>query len=389
MALELEDKIDLLAEGASFDLCNSRPGGEPVQKQTGGRDWRRWIYPAVLPGGRTTRLFKVLLTNACENNCLYCASRRDSNCARTSFRPEELANLFLQLQQRGRASGLFLSSGLAGGGNRTMERMLAAAEIVRRRGFRGYIHLKILPGAERAAIERAIQLADRVSVNLEAPGPDRLQRLSAEKRYDNLEQALRAAAGLREVQGGAPAGITTQFVVGAAGESDAELLGCSSRLYGDMSLARAYYSGFRPLAGTPLAEQAPTPASREVRLYQADFLLRAYGYEARELVVDAAGNLPLQKDPKQAWADAHPESFPIEVNKADRAFLLRVPGVGPQGTQRILAARRECTLRSLDQLRALGIATGRAAPYVLLDGRRPERPYPRQLALWESLPAEV
>jgi len=386
MALELEEKVSLLAEGAHFDVCSphhtdaSAPVAGPAQ------NWQRWIYPAVVSGGRAVRLFKVLLTNVCDNSCLYCACRQGQDCRRSAFSPEELVRAFLDLHARGQADGLFLSSALARSGARTMARTLAAVELLRgRHDYRGYIHLKLLPGAERAAVERAMQLADRVSINLEAPGPARLAALSREKDFAALEERLRWAADLRRERGaGAPAGITTQFVVGAAGESDAELLATAGRLYRQYNLARVYYSAFRPLAGTPLAEAPATPAARELRLYQADFLLHRYGFRPEELVLDAAGNLPLRQDPKMAWAKAHPEAFPLEINSADPAQLLRVPGIGPRGVKLILAARREGKLRTEEQLRALGVSVGRAGPHLLLDGRRLHREAPRQLALWDD-----
>lgn len=379
MALTLENKIDLLAEGAGFDVCQPLPGAAAPQ----GPDWSRWLYPAVISGGRVINLFKVLLSNICFNDCLYCAHRRDADCRRASFGPDELVRAFLELNRRGRAQGLFLSSALAGSGAATMERMLAAVERLRlREGFRGYVHLKVMPGAERAAVARAVQLADRVSINLEAPNQQRLAALSQEKDFADLQQRLRWAAELRREGVGAPAGITTQFVVGAAGESDAELLATAARLYREVGLARAYYSAFQPLPGTPLEGRPQTPRRRELRLYQADFLVHRYGFRPDEMVLDEFGNLPQGLDPKLAWARAHPEVFPVDLNRADWALLLRVPGIGPRGAAAVMAARREVSLRSPEQLRALGISPRRAAPFVLLAGRRPEPPSSRQESLW-------
>lgn len=379
MAIPLESKIDLLAEGAGFDICQPAPGAAAPRSN----DWSRWLYPTAVSGGRVVNLFKVLLSNVCYRDCLYCANRREADCRRASLDPDELVRAFLELQRRGRAQGLFLSSALAGSGPSTMERLLAAVERLRlREGFRGYIHLKIMPGAERSAVERAVQLADRVSINLEAPNPRRLAALSREKDFADLEQRLRWAAELRGEKGGAPSGITTQFVVGAAEESDAELLATSGRLYRDLGLARAYYSAFRPVPGTPLEGRPSTPPRRELRLYQADFLVHYYGFQPEEMVLDGANNLPGETDPKLAWAHAHPEVFPVDLAHADSTLLLRVPGIGPRGAQAIIAARREVRLRSLQQLRALGISTRRIASYVLLAGRQPQVPKARQEVLW-------
>ena len=300
---------------------------------------------------------------------------------RATFTPDELARLFLRLQRRGIAAGIFISSGLAGGGPRTQDRLIATAELLRRGGFRGYIHLKIMPGAERDQVAAAMRLADRVSVNLEAPNERRLASLAPRKSFtDELLQRLRWIAELRRSMVGHRPSATTQFVVGAAGESDLELLATTAFLYHNLGLARAYFSSFRPVSDTPLEDQPPAPPLRERRLYQASFLLRDYGFDVEELPFDADENLPLESDPKLAWAQRHLSPAPVEVNRADREMLLRVPGIGPQGAQRLLAARRRGLLRDLSALRRLGIAADRAAPFVLLDGRRP----PRQLTLWPA-----
>ncbi|MHB1133166.1 MAG: radical SAM protein [Chloroflexota bacterium] len=381
MALELGSKIDILAEGADCDVCQP----EPPATQRPQKDLTRWLYPAAVSGGRVVNLFKVLLTNVCYNDCLYCASRQQSDCPRASFTPDELVRAFLSLHHRGLAQGLFLSSALAGSGAATMERLLGTVERLRlREGFQGYVHLKIMPGAEKAAVARALQLADRVSINLEAPNAQRLGALTVNKNFTALVERLRWAAELRREHGGARAGLTTQFVVGAAGESDAELLETSAQLYRQLGLARAYYSAFRPVANTPLADLPPTLPQRELRLYQADFLVRSYGYEPAELVMDGAGNLPSGVDPKVSWAEAHPEVFPIDVQSAERLLLLRVPGIGPRGANAIIAARRQAQLRSLRQLRALGVSCRRAGRYVLMDGRRP-LDWAEQQRLWPEV----
>jgi predicted DNA-binding helix-hairpin-helix protein len=258
--------------------------------------------------------------------------------------------------------------------------MLATVELVRQRyGFRGYVHLKLLPGATRAQVERAGQIAQRVSVNLEAPNMQRLGEIAPNKGRDEVLDPMRwASEFIRAGQGSwAPAGQTTQFVVGAADESDHEILTTAHHLYTHLDLHRAYFSAFRPIRGTPLEGKPFTPAWREHRLYQCDFLFRMYGFQLNELVFDDEGDLPRDADPKMMWARAHPECFPIEVNRASRKDLLRVPGIGPRSAERIVRVRRNARLTSLGDLRKVGAVGTRAAPYVLLAGRRP----PYQLAL--------
>jgi len=254
------------------------------------------------------------------------------------------------------------------------------AEILRRRyDFRGYIHLKIMPGAERDQIAAAMRLADRVSVNLEAPNEQCLSRLAPHKRFaEELLQRLRWIEDIRRRAPGRWPSSTTQFVVGAADETDLELLTTTEYLHRNAGLARAYFSGFAPVDDTPLQDRPPSPPLREHRLYQSSFLLRDYGFTVEELPFDAGGNLPLGSDPKLAWARRHLTHAPVELNIAERRELLRVPGIGTTGADRILRERRRGRLRHLSDLRKIGVVAGRAAPFILLDGHRP----PRQLTLW-------
>ncbi len=375
------EKLSALGEEARYDLCCGACGTQASRRKD---DIGRWIYPAVMPDGKKVALLKILQTNVCENNCYYCATRRDNDVRRTAFSPDELARAFEELALRGRVQGLFLSSGIAGSPTRSMDRMLATAEIVRRKqGFRGYIHLKILPGSSRAHVEQAMLLADRVSVNLEAPGPDRLSRIAPDKDFfGGLMQMMR---WVHEIRQGNEAlrrvSQTTQLVVGAAQESDAEILRTAARLYREFGLSRVYYSAFQPQPGTPLAELPPTPPLREHRLYQCDFLLRQYGFALADLPFDDSGFLSLSADPKTAWAMRHPQHFPVEVNRAALEQLLRVPGIGPKTARLVLQARKQGRIRTLRDLKQLGADADRAAPYVLLDGKRP----PYQLPLWAGV----
>jgi len=253
-----------------------------------------------------------------------------------------------------------------------MERMLATAELLRGKyHFRGYLHLKLMPGAESAAIERALQLADRVSVNLEAPSSEHLAKLSSTKRYtEELLAPLQIARKLIETKPAlAKKSMTTQFVVGAAGEQDREILTRTTQLYHDLALSRVYFSAFQPVADTPLDGHVPTPLVREHRLYQTDFLFRKYGFAFDDLIFDARGNLPTEADPKTLWAIHHPQFFPVELNRASREELLRIPGIGPLSAQRIVQIRRASKFLTIEQLAHIGANEKRAAPFVLLAGR--------------------
>jgi predicted DNA-binding helix-hairpin-helix protein len=334
------------------------------------------IYQAAGPGGRPFPLLKAMLTTACERDCHYCAFRAGRNLRRSTFKPDEMARSFDELQRGGLVQGLFLSTGILSGGANTQNRLLDTAEILRNRlGFRGYIHLKVMPGVERGQVERAMALADRVSINLEAPNASRLEHLAPHKDYDTeLLAPLLWMEEIRHAGRDAPgrrASSATQFVVGAGRESDVELLSTTDRLYRHAGLRRTYFSAFDPLPDTPLENQPAEDPLREHRLYQASYLLRDYGFDLEELPFDAAGRLPLDRDPKRAYAEVRLRHAPIEVNRASPSDLGRVPGLGPRSIERIVSARRTHRLHDVSQLRALGVVAERAAPYILLDGRRP------------------
>ncbi len=343
-----------------------------------------YIYPAQLPNGKSIKLLKSLLTSACERDCYYCPFRAGRDFRRATFKPDEFASLFMQLHSSRIAEGIFLSSGIAGGGTRTEDKLLDTAEILRtRKGYRGYIHLKIMPGAERAQVERAMQLADRVSVNLEAPNTERLSRLAPHKGF--IEELITPLKWVEQIRRTQPAykgwngrwpSTTTQFVVGAADESDLELLQTTAWLNQHVGLKRAYYSAFSPVSDTPLENKPATDPLREHRLYQASFLLRDYGFDLEDMPFASDGHLPLRTDPKLAWAQLHLMQSPIELNHAERRELLRVPGIGPRTADTLLAARRQHHLRDLSQLKKLGVQAGRAAPFILLEGHRPMQQLP-------------
>ena len=372
-----EGKLEVLGRSAQYDLCGSGCHQPPRVR----KDAWRWIYPAVLPDGKQVRLLKVLMTNECRNDCLYCANRRSRDFPRSGFEPAELARLFYQMCRAGLVSGLFLSSAVKGDPDRTMAQMIAAAELVREKaGFRGYVHLKVLPGASYAAAERAAQLADRVSVNLEAPSARHLSSVAPEKRFD--EDILARVEWLNHLVRSPDTRArshTTQFVVGASGESDRDILDRVGELYARCGLARAYYSAYQRPDDEVRCPLPSAPLVREHRLYQADWLMRKYGFRRGEIPCEEDGNLSLLQDPKLAWALRHPESFPVEVNRAPFESLLRVPGIGPVSARKICAERRRSRLRSINDLRRLGALASRAMPYVLISGRRCETHYQQQL----------
>ncbi len=337
------------------------------------------VSHALLPNGKPITMLKTLLTSACERNCYYCPFRAGRDFRRATLQPDEMADSFLSLHRAGIVEGIFLSSGIAGGGIRTQDRLLDTAEILRlKRGFPGYIHLKLMPGAEFAQVERAMQLADRVSINLEAPTSKWLELLAPRKSFmDELLQPLRWVEQIRRTRPqqngwkGYWPSMTTQFVVGAVGESDVELLSTTMYLYRQLKLARAYFSAFNPILNTPLENLPPTPPIREHRLYQGSFLIRDYGFDLEELPFNSDGNLPYENDPKLVWARGHLLEAPIEINRAGRQELLRIPGVGPKGADAILRARRNGKLRHLEDLSKIGVNPSRVQPFILLDGKRP------------------
>lgn len=345
------------------------------------------IFQAKIPGGKTVPLLKTMLTTACERNCFYCPFRAGRNYRRETFQPEELAKTFMDIHRAGAVDGLFLSSGIVKGGVSTQDRLLDTADILRNKlQFRGYIHLKMMPGAERDQILRGMQLADRLSVNLEAPNDKRLAMLAPKKQFvDELLRPLQTVHELRQTlparQGwnGRWPSTTTQFVVGGVGESDLELLFISELLIKKYKLSRIYYSSFNPVRDTPMENLPPEDPMRKHRLYQTSFLFRDYGYDLEEMPFDVDGNLPRNQDPKLAWAKENLLHEPVEVNRAEPQSLLRVPGIGPKGMSRIVHARRRGKLRELRDLQLIGVRTKRLESFVLLDGKRPFR----QLSLFE------
>jgi predicted DNA-binding helix-hairpin-helix protein len=359
--MDTRRRLALLSEAAGLD-----------------RDRAVGITQVRVRGRAPMSLMRVMQTNACSLSCGYCPTFCGGTVKRTALRPEEIARTFMDAHRAGLAQGLFLTSGVPGRAMRATDRMLATIDLLRRReGFEGYVHIKLLPGAEAAQVDEAARLANRISVNLEGPSDTHVRQLAREKDFSGdllpkLEYAGRLFRDRRRAA--APQArigtTTTQFVVGAAGERDREILGVVARIERDRLLHHAHFSAFQPVVGTPMEGLAPTPARRELRLYQAEHLLRDYGFRFEELAFDASGNLSLDDDPKTAWALAHPEHFPLEVTRASLELLMRVPGIGPLAARRLVTARRAAILRFAADLRGLGVDVARAGWFLTLRGRR-------------------
>lgn len=383
IGMDRRQRLVLLAEAAIPDREHGVPSvinapGSPVG-----------VTRVRLPGGGSTSLMRVMQTNACSLSCGYCPTFCGGAVRRTALAPEEIARTFTEAHRKGLAAGLFLTSGVPGRPHRAMDRMLATLDILRHReGFRGYIHLKLLPGAESAQVEAAARLASRLSINLEAPGDGYVRALAREKDFSGdllpkLEQAGRLAGESARAGGALRSGTTTQFVVGASGERDREILGVIDRLQRKRLLHHAHFSAFQPVAGTPMEGLKPTPAARELRLYQAEHLLRQYGFRYDELVFGGDGNLPLDRDPKTEWALRQTDVFPLEITAAAYELLLRVPGLGPTAARTLVSERRRAVIRSGADLRRLGIDASRAAYFLAWRGRRlAARPEAQQLRLF-------
>ncbi|MCM8762662.1 MAG: helix-hairpin-helix domain-containing protein [Candidatus Omnitrophica bacterium] len=357
-------KLRTLRETARFDVCGYT---KPVDLSY---HLNSFIYPAVGEKGRVYRLFKVLLSNFCKANCFYCMNRKDRDYPRYRFEPAELAGLFFSLWKKGYVDGLFLSSSIDGDANNTQEKMNRVVEILRKKyNYSGYIHLKVMPGVDENLIKKAFKLSSRLSLNIEAPGTKFLKNLSPDKDFSALLLKNLKKICLLNREYPLPAGITSQIVVGAGGETDRDIMGFIFRLYRKFNLKRVYYSGFEPIIKTPMENLPPCAPLRELRLYQADILIKQYGFSPSELVFDKKGNLLLDKDPKLVWAENNPERFPVEVNNASIEELVRVPGIGLTGAQRIISRRKEKRIGSLDELNGIRINISLSSKFLTFNGR--------------------
>lgn len=362
------EKLRILSTDAQYGLACACGSGKDEHRMRS--DKGRWIYPVTLPNGGKSTLFKTLLSNVCANDCAYCPLRDDQDVRRCTLGADETARAFLDYYRAGEVFGLFLSSGVVGCADSAMERLLATVRILRRRyAYKGYVHLKVIPGASDAAIEEAVSLATAVSINIEAPGAHRLSKVSAKKDFLNDIVAPMKLISRLTGKGGKYQKVkqTTQFVVGAAGESDAEIVKYTGALYERLKLQRVYFSAFQRNAARGRqnrANDSHAALTREHRLYQVDFLLRKYGFSASDIICPSDGNLSLHADPKQVWADCHPELFPVNINRAGKTQLLKVPGLGPVTVSRILKARKEARLRSIDEIVKAPALARKAGKYV-------------------------
>ncbi|HEV2582701.1 MAG TPA: radical SAM protein [Ktedonobacteraceae bacterium] len=367
-------KLARMGEATAFEPSGDQPMMERRRAPFQSHSLEECITQVATPTGKKP-ILKTMLTTACERNCFYCPFRAGrSKTKRLTFTPDEVASALDTLSGERRVDGIFLSSGIIKGSVTTQDKIIDTVEIIRNRyHYNGYVHLKIMPGIELDQLYRAMQLADRVSVNLEAPTQERLSTLAPKKDFTNeLLKMLRWAEMLRRNNPQEKLARTvTQFVVGAVGDTDSELLSMSERLYRHAGLTRAYYSAFHPIEQTPFENLAPTDALREFRLYQASFLLRDYGWSIKDMAFLDSGNLPINIDPKHAWAERHLREQPLEIMLAERDQLMRVPGIGPVGADAIIQARKRGRITELSHVRKLGIrAPERSAPYLLLDGHK-------------------
>jgi putative DNA modification/repair radical SAM protein len=387
--LELQAKLAILADAAKYDASCASSGSIKRDSQggkgVGSTDRGMGICHAYAPDGRCISLLKILLTNSCIFDCAYCINRKTSNVRRARFTAEEVVRLTLAFYKRNYIEGLFLSSGIIRSSNYTMEQIVEVARSLRHdHDFRGYIHLKTIPDADPELIRRAGLYADRISINVELPTEAGLTKLAPEKDAARISGAMRdmkasiadaddAAKRFKSAPKFAPAGQSTQMIVGADAASDSDIVGKASGLYDRFGLRRVYYSAFSPIpdASAVLPLKRP-PLMREHRIYQADWLMRFYGFAPKEVqgATDEQGMLPLDIDPKLAWALKFRESFPVDVNRAPKEMLLRVPGLGTKAVDRILASRRWRKLR-LDDVARLTLSLAKVRPFIATADWRP------------------
>ncbi len=369
---DTQEKLELLAQDAKFDLacaCGAGKEDHRQKSQTGS-----WIYPTTMADGRRTYLFRTLLSNHCANDCKYCPLRRDQDPQRTTLTPIETAKTFIDYWRAGRVSGLFLSSGLFKSPDNTMDQLISTVRLVRRMGFHGFVHLKIMPGTSQQAIADALSLSSAVSINIEAPGEKRFCQLSQSKNY--LQDIIRPMKTIAQMIQNMPKGRcikqTTQFIVGAADETDAEIVKYMAAGYDRLNLHRIYFSAYQPteipLLDIQAVQSVQNRAMREHRLYQVDFLMRKYGFTENDIAFTEAENLDIAVDPKSIWAANHPDFFPVNINKSNKFDLLKVPGLGLITVKRILEARKQGgRITNLEQVGKLTKTLKTAEKYVRFD----------------------
>lgn len=369
------EKLKVLSEDSQYDLACACGTGRDDRRHRGSDG--KWLYPVSLPQGGYSVLLKTLLSNACANDCRYCPLRSETNVRRCTLQPEEVAQAFMEYLRRKKVFGLFLSSGVINNPDHTMDRINAVARILRcRYRFKGYIHLKIIPGASDAAVEDSLSLASAVSLNIETPGQEHFKVLSDRKDY--MKDIIRPIKLMGRLTGKgmkfSRVKCTTQFIVGASDERDSEIIKYMSGLYDRLNFKRVYFSAYQKGLGNPdipgerdFLTGSEDSFLREHRLYQSDFLLRKYGFTKEDIPLDESGNLRLDKDPKEVWADNHPEYYPVRINSSEKEALLRVPGLGPETVKKILQVRRDTKIASLEDMDLKGKRLEKVGRYVIFE----------------------
>ena len=381
--MNLERKVEILSESAKYDVSCSSSGSKRKNTKGGiGNGAYSGICHSWSEDGRCISLLKILYTNYCIYDCVYCVNRHSNDIPRAAFTPEELAELTINFYRRNYIEGLFLSSGIIKNPDYTMEQLIKAMRLLREsKGFNGYIHVKAIPGADNRLISLAGQYADRMSVNIELPTGRSLSMLAPQKNKSSIigsmglistriKEVREERKTFKRVLPFVPAGQSTQLIVGATPDDDLHILNLTQGLYGRFGLKRVYYSAYVPVntQSSLLPAIASPPMVRENRLYQADWLLRFYGFKAEEILDEKHPNLDLNLDPKSDWALRNLHLFPVEVNKADYEMLLRVPGIGVISARKILAARRVKAL-TFDGLSRIGVVLKRARHFITCQGK--------------------
>ncbi len=352
------------------------------------RDMPAGIYRAAMPNGKTISLMRVMFTDFCKYDCAFCPNSTWVPRKRYAFKVEELAGLFMELYRRQTVEGLFLSSGIAGSPDKTMSKLLDVVDMLRNHyKFRGYIHLKVMPGSTAEYVEAAYRLGTRLSINMETPTEEHMRRLSTMKDFNtHILEPMSAIHQFTQEDGTGASGQVTQMVVGAADESDWDVYQRMKQLYGEWGFKRVYYQPFRPARYTPLEEHPATPMIRAHRLYQMDWLSRIYGYDEEEMrpAFGSEGFLSLDMDPKLLLAAGQGQDSQVDLNTADYLHLLRVPGIGPVAAKRIVAQRQDHRVDTWRDLQAMGVVVKRARAFVAFPGHHPERPKQLKLEMFTN-----
>lgn len=385
-------KLEILADAAKYDVaCTSSGNNRAAKAGQLGNAVSCGICHSFTPDGRCISLLKLLLTNVCIYDCQYCQNRRSNDVPRATFTPWEVAELTMRFYQRNYIEGLFISSAIVKSPDYTMELMVSTLRLVREEyKFNGYIHIKAIPGADEALIRQAGLLADRISVNIELPSQVSLEKFAPEKTKQNIlapmkmlkdgiAQSKTELALYRNAPTFAPAGQSTQLIVGASPEADSKIVALAEGLYNKYKLKRVFYSAYIPVGKNPLLPVVNPPLQREHRLYQADFLLRFYDFKAKELFTNSDENLSLDMDPKCHWAVHNLDKFPVEIMTADYKTLLRVPGIGQTSARKIMLARKVGNLDFID-LKKMRVVLKRAKYFITCNGKMYERFVPETVA---------